>query len=92
MSKWSELYEEEIRKTTIEKYVEEKLRTKDKIIKLIDKYAKNGNVLELGSGTGVLACKISSMGKRVIALDRDDDMISLSKKYFFNYFGFSKQE
>ena len=60
MSKWSDLYEEEISKTTIEAYVNEKLRTKKEIIKLIDKYVKNGSVLELGSGTGVLACKISS--------------------------------
>ncbi len=86
MSKWSDLYEEEISKTTIEAYVNEKLRTKKEIIKLIDKYVKNGSVLELGSGTGVLACKISSMGKSVIALDRDADMISLSKKYFEGYF------
>lgn len=86
MSKWSRLYEEEIKATDVKSYVEEKLRTKGTIINLINKYAPNGCVMELGSGTGILALKVASMGNKVIALDSDKDMIALSKKYFFKEF------
>lgn len=86
MSKWSQLYEKEINKIDVESYIEEKLRTKKVIINLINKYATNNKVMELGSGTGILALKIASMGKKVIALDSDLDMITLSKKKFMAYF------
>lgn len=42
--------------------------------------------MELGSGTGILALKIASLGNKVIALDSDKDMIALSKKYFLKEF------
>lgn len=86
MSKWSKLYEEEIKETDVKSYIEEKLRTKGTIIKLINKYAKNNRVMEVGSGTGILSLKISTMGNEVIALDSDADMIDLSKKYFLQEF------
>lgn len=86
MSKWSKLYEEEIKETDVKSYIEEKLRTKGTIIKLINKYAKNKKVMEVGSGTGILSLKISTMGNKVIALDSDADMIALSKKYFLSEF------
>ena len=87
MSKWSMLYEKEIlNSSSIEDYIYEKLKTKKKIIKLINKYSFNNKVIELGSGTGILALKISTMGNEVTALDKDIDMIKLSKKYFANKF------
>lgn len=86
MSRWSELYETEINSVDRQTYIDDKLRTKDKIIKLINKYAKNGLVMEMGTGTGILALKIASMGNKVIALDVDKDMINISKKYFLNFF------
>lgn len=86
MSKWSKLYEDEIKETDVRSYIEEKLRTKKTIINLINKYAKNKRVMEVGSGTGILSLKIATMGNEVIALDSDKDMISLSKKYFLNEF------
>lgn len=86
MSKWSKLYEEEIKSSNVYDYIQEKLRTKGTIIKLIKKYATNGNVMEVGSGTGILALQMASLGNKVIALDSDADMIALSKKYFLNEF------
>lgn len=86
MSKWSKLYEEEIKSSNVYDYIQEKLRTKGTIIKLIKKYAANGKVMEVGSGTGILALKLASLGNKVIALDSDADMIALSKKYFFDEF------
>lgn len=87
MSRWSTLYEKEINETSsIDDYIYNKLKTKKKIIKLIDKYATNNEVMELGSGTGVLALYISTIGKHVIALDKDIDMINLSKTYFLDKF------
>lgn len=86
MSKWSKLYEEEIKETDVKSYIEEKLRTKGTIIKLINKYANNKKVMEVGSGTGILSLKIATMGNEVIALDSDADMIDLSKKYFLPEF------
>ena len=86
MSKWSELYESEILETTVEKYIEEKLRTKKTIINLINKYATNHKVMEFGSGTGVLSLHVSSLNNNVTAVDMDQDMIDLSKKYFLDKF------
>ncbi len=40
--------------------------------------------MELGAGTGVLALYISSLNNNMVdALEADYDMISLSRKYFF---------
>ena len=87
MSKWSRLYEDEINKTSsLDEYIYNKLKTKKKIMRLINKYATNHKVMELGSGTGVLALKISTLNHCVTALDSDKDMISLSKKYFLDKF------
>lgn len=87
MSKWSMLYEKEILEAeSIDNYINEKLKTKKKIIKLINKYSANNKIIELGSGTGILALYISTFGKEVSALDKDMDMIKLSKKYFYKKF------
>lgn len=86
MSKWSKLYEQEIKSTTLENYVSNKLKSKKQIIKLINKYSPNNKVMEFGSGTGILALYLSTMNKHVTALDLDNDMIKLSKKYFLPYF------
>lgn len=88
MSKWSNLYEKEILSApSIDEFIKQKLSTKKKVIKLINKYASNKKIMELGAGTGVLALYISSLSNnRVDALDKDYDMISLSKKYFLSKF------
>lgn len=87
MSKWSKLYEEELFKTSTDSYIIEKLKTKKRLIKIINKYAHtNHTILEVGSGTGILALYLSTLELEVTALDSDKDMISLSKKYFFNKF------
>lgn len=87
MSKWSILYEREIKNaSSIENYVKQKLVNKKKLIKLINKYSRNHKILELGSGTGVLALYLSTLNFEVTALDRDIDMIQLSKRYFLNSF------
>lgn len=87
MSKWSKLYEEEIKKAdSLDNYIYNKLKTKTKIIKLINKYATNDNIIEFGSGTGVLALYLSTLNKKITVLDKDKDMINLSKKYFLNKF------
>ena len=88
MSKWSNLYEKEILSApSIDEFIKQKLSTKKKIIKLINKYASNKKIMELGAGTCVLALYISSLSNnKVDALDKDCDMISLSKKYFQSKF------
>lgn len=88
MSKWSNLYEKEILSApSIDEFIKQKLSTKKKIIKLINKYASNKKIMELGAGTGVLALYISSLSNnKVDALDKDHDMISLSKRYFLSKF------
>lgn len=90
MSKWSELYENEINKTSLDNYIYDKLKTKKNVIKLINKYANNHKIMELGSGTGILALHLSTLGNYVTALDLDEDMIELSKNYFFNKFNNTK--
>ena len=86
MSKWSKLYEKEIKEMDVKSYIKEKLRTKDTIIKLINKYAISSKIMEVGSGTGILSLKLATMGNNVVALDSDADMIALSKKYFLKEF------
>ncbi len=88
MSKWSILYENEILLTTADNYIKEKLKTKKNIVKLVNKYScKNHHIVEFGSGTGVLALHISSQNNnKVIAVDKDQEMIELSKKYFIEKF------
>lgn len=92
MSKWSNLYEKEILAfPSINEYIKKKLLTKKKIIKLINKYAFNHQILEFGMGTGILALYISSLNNNhVDALDKDIDMITLSKKYFFTKFPYAR--
>jgi len=88
MSKWSELYEKEIFSSlSVDEFIKKKLATKKKIIRLINKYAPNKKIIEMGAGTGVLALHISTLNNnKVDALDKDFDMISLSKKYFLSKF------
>ncbi len=88
MSKWSKLYEKEITSTSVDDYIREKLRTKKSIINLINKYSrKNHRIVEFGSGTGVLALYLSNQNNnKVIAIDKDQDMINISKKYFAEKF------
>lgn len=88
MSKWSMLYEKEIQLSTVDEYINEKLRTKKKIVKLINKYSgENHCIVEFGSGTGILALHISCQNNnKVFAIDKDQDMINLSKKYFIEKF------
>lgn len=86
MSKWSELYEKEIKEVDVGEYIKDKLATKSTIIKFVKKYTGQGKVMEVGSGTGVLSLKIATLGYDVIALDSDQDMIDLSKKYILPEF------
>lgn len=86
MSKWSNLYETEILNTTIDNYIDDKLKSKKKVVKTISKYANNKKIMEFGSGTGILALYLSSLGNKVTAVDLDKDMIALSKKYFLDRF------
>ncbi len=88
MSKWSSLYENEILSaTSINEFINNKLKTKKKLIKLILKYSKDDKILEFGAGTGVLALYLSTIYKNgVDALDKDNDIIDLSKKYIVPYF------
>lgn len=90
MSKWSELYDNEINKTSVDNYICNKLKTKKSVIRLINKYATNHKIMELGSGTGILALQLSTLGNYVTALDLDEDMIKLSKNYFLNKFNNAK--
>lgn len=88
MSKWSNLYEKEILAApSIDDFIKQKLSTKRKVIKLINKYASNRKIMELGAGTGILALYISSLNNNMVdALEADYDMISLSRKYFLPRF------
>ena len=88
LSKWSDLYEEEVLSaSSVEEFIKQKLSTKKKVIRLINKYASNHNILEVGSGTGVLALYMSTLNdNKVDALDKDFDMIAISKKYFLDKF------
>lgn len=83
---WYQLYLEEIRnKKSIDAYIEDKIKFKKPLIKLIRKYAKNKKVIESGSGTGVVSTYLASIGFDVTAIDIDDQMLELAKKISYQY-------
>lgn len=78
---WYETYLKDIKKkTTIDSYINNKIKSKKKLIDLIRKYAKI-KVLEAGSGTGIISSYLASIGYDVIGIDIDDKMIELSNKF-----------
>lgn len=83
---WYEVYLKDIeKKGTLENYVDDKIKNKKVIIKLIKKYSKNNKIIETGSGTGVLSTHMASLGYDVTGIDIDDNILKLSKKIAKNY-------
>ena len=77
---WYEIYVKEIEeKGSILNYVNDKIKTKKNLIKLIKKYSANKKIIEAGSGTGVLSTYLASIGFDSLAIDIDKDILQLSK-------------
>ena len=75
---WYEVYLKDIeKKGTLENYVDDKIKNKKVIIKLIKKYSKNNKIIETGSGTGVLSTHMASLGYDVTGIDIDDNILKL---------------
>ncbi len=83
---WYEVYLKDIKKKgTLDNYVNDKIKNKKILINLIKKYSCDKNIIESGSGTGVLSTYMSSIGYNVIGIDIDDDILELSRKIAENY-------
>lgn len=83
---WYDIYMEEINeKGTIINYVNDKIKTKKNLIKLIKKYSPNKKIIEAGSGTGVLSTYMASIGFDALAIDINKDILNLSKKISKEY-------
>ena len=83
---WYELYMEEInKKGTIMDYVNDKIKTKKPLIKLIKKYSPNKRIIEAGSGTGVLSTFLASIGFDSLAIDVNKEILNLSKRIAKEY-------
>lgn len=90
---WYELYTDEIKdKGSIVKYVDNKIKRKNNLIKLIKKYSPNKKIIEAGSGTGVLSTYLASIGFNATAIDIDDDILKLSRKIAEEYKSENKPE
>ena len=76
---WYDVYLEDIKKKKyISNYISDKIKYKKPLIKLIKKYA-NANIIEAGTGTGVLSTYLASLKYNVIAIDIDEQMLELAK-------------
>lgn len=83
---WYEIYIDEINeKGSISNYVNDKIKTKKKLIDLIKKYSPNKKIIEAGSGTGILSTYLASLGFDSVAIDIDKDILNLSKKIAKEY-------
>lgn len=83
---WYQLYLEDIRKKkNIDAYIDDKIKFKKPLIKLISKYAKNKKIIEAGAGTGVVSTYLASINFDVTAIDIDNQMLKLAKRISRQY-------
>jgi len=83
---WYQVYLKDIEKQgNLEKYVNNKILNKKILIDLIKKYSKGKRLLEAGSGTGVLATYLASIGYDVTGIDIDSEIINLAHKIANTY-------
>lgn len=82
MSKWSNIYRQEIAKvSSIQNFILQRMNYKKRLIKAICKYAnKSGRVLEIGCGSGASLALLKSLGYLVSGIDSDPDMIEIAKE------------
>lgn len=83
---WLEIYKNEIKeKGTIEKYFDDKIKTKERFINLIKKYSSRNKVIEVGCGTGIISTFIASQGYDVLSIDIDSKILGLASKIANDY-------
>ena len=83
---WYEVYLKDIsKKKNLTNYVIDKIKNKKVLINLIKKYSANQNIVEAGSGTGVISTYMASLGFKVTSFDIDDQILKLSKKIANEY-------
>lgn len=88
---WYRIYINEINeKGSIINYINDKIKTRKTIIKLIRKYSPNKKIIEAGSGTGILSTYLASLGFDCLAIDIDKEILELSKKIAKEYNATSK--
>lgn len=88
---WYEVYLDDIaKKKNLKDYVDDKIKNKRVFICLIRKYAKGKNIIESGSGTGVLSTYMASLGYNVIGVDIDKEILELSRNIALSYGSLNK--
>ncbi len=76
MSKWTEFYQSRVHSTTYEKYFREHYEV---FLEIVKKEVTNAqNILEVGSGTGLVTKIVKEQGKQFFALDRDAEMLAIA--------------
>lgn len=86
MKDWYDIYLEEIKlKKDTKNYVDYKIKNKKKLIKLIEKYAKNKKIMEAGCGTGIISTYMASIGYDVYEVDINNKILNLAKEISLNY-------
>ena len=87
MKDWYDIYIAEIKlKGTTKDYIDYKIKSKKKLIKLIKKYSPNKKIAEAGAGTGIISTYMASLGYNVTEIDIDSKIQSLAKKIAKDYY------
>lgn len=80
-NKWYELYKVDVEEfKNPDEYIKYKLKNKLKFIKKIKKYSKNGKVIELGCGTGIVAGYLQKDGLEVTAFDENKKVLEFANE------------
>lgn len=78
--KWYELYKIDIEEfAKPDDYIKYKLKYKNKFIDKVIKYAEDGNILEAGCGTGLMAGYLQAKGLKVTALDLSQKVLDYAE-------------
>lgn len=82
MSNWYNHYKEKINEYGgIHNYKKHKIAYKLPLLELVKKYAKNMNIMEVGSGVGISLIELNNQGYHVIGVESDNSMFNLSMSF-----------
>ena len=78
---WETIYHNEISDVGKNEYFHQKIKRKKQLIKLIQKYSPNKQIIEIGCGSAIISTYLASLGCNVSCVDIDEKMINIAKSF-----------